>query len=153
MLTKLRMYITSDDFEITRHISSVLHGVIMSAIDTDYANILHNSNLNPFSTSLVKNGDEWCWTVATVGQEAYDKIFKVLADKSFSSFVLTSKENAVVNIVKKETFEIPVENLLKATFNDEPSSVLKISFDTPAALKAEMTMLLFPTCTLFFKVL
>ena len=29
MLTKLRMYITSDDFEITRHISSVLHGVIM----------------------------------------------------------------------------------------------------------------------------
>ena len=136
MLTKLRMYITSDDFEITRHISSVLHGVIMSAIDTDYANILHNSNLNPFSTSLVKNGDEWCWTVATVGQEAYDKIFKVLADKSFSSFVLTSKENAVVNIVKKETFEIPVENLLKATFNDEPSSVLKISFDTPAAFKS-----------------
>ena len=45
--------------------------------------------------------------VATVGQEAYDKIFKVLADKSFSSFVLTSKEKAVVNIVKKETFEIP----------------------------------------------
>ena len=85
MLTKLRMYITGDNFEITRHISSVLHGVIMSVIDTDYASILHNSNLNPFSTSLVKNGDEWCWTVATVGQEAYDKIFKVLADKSLGN--------------------------------------------------------------------
>lgn len=153
MLTKLRMYITSDDFEITRHISSVLHGVIMSVIDTDYANILHNSNLNPFSTSLVKNGDEWCWTVATVGQEAYNKIFKVIADKSFSSFVLTSKENAVVNIVKKETFEIPVENLLKATFNDEPSSVLKSHLTHLLLLKAKTTMLLFPTCTLFFKVL
>lgn len=151
MLTKLRMYITGDNFEITRHISSVLHGVIMSVIDTDYASILHNSNLNPFSTSLVKNGDEWCWTVATVGQEAYDKIFKVLADKSFSSFVLTSKENAVVNIVKKETFEIPVENLLKATFNDEPSSVLKISFDTPAAFKSKNDYVIVPDLHLVFQ--
>mgnify|MGYP002114963502 CR=1 FL=1 len=86
-----------------------------------------------------------------VGQEAYDKIFKVLADKSFSSFVLTSKENAVVNIVKKETFEIPVENLLKATFNDEPSSVLKISFDTPAAFKSRNDYVIVPDLHLVFQ--
>lgn len=145
------MYLSSNDFEINRHISSVLHGVIMSVIDTDYANILHNNNLNPFGMSLIKCGDEWCWTVATVGREAYDKIFKILVDKNFSSFVLTSKDNAVVNIVRKEISEIPVENLLKATFNDEPSSVLKISFDTPTAFKSRNEYVIVPDLQLVFQ--
>lgn len=151
MLAKLKMYVTSDDFEITRHISSLLHGVIMSVIDTNYAYNLHNSGLNPFSISLTKAGDEWCWTVCTVGIEAYNKIFKVLADESFSSFTLMYKDGAVVNIIKKEISEIPLEKLLKTTFFDEPSSILKISFNTPTAFKRQGDYVIMPELRLIYQ--
>jgi CRISPR-associated endoribonuclease Cas6 len=40
---------------------------------------------------------------------------------------------------------------LKATFNDEPSSVLKISFDTPAAFKSRNDYVIVPDLHLVFQ--
>lgn len=151
MLSKLKLYISSDDFEITYHITSLLHGVIMSIIAPEYAEFLHSGGLNPYSISLKKEADSWCWTIATVGKEAYENITKVLLDDSFTTFTLIYKNNAVVRIDKKVLCTENANNLFNCYTFDNNSNIIKVEFSSPTAFKSNGQYVFFPDLFLIYQ--
>ena len=150
MIATIKMYIASDDFEITYHIPSVLHGVLMSVIDSDYAQHLHMNRLNPYSMFISKNNGQWCWTVSAVGREACEKIINVLADNSFKEFVITHKNNARVNILKKELFTVSSSDFIASATGADNSKYIKLRFISPTAFKSNNRYVCFPDLYLIY---
>ena len=72
MLAELKMELKNDSLDFRQ--SSNLQGVIMERIDSDYADVLHSSRLNPYSQCLIREGEKKIWYIRTVTQEAYEKI-------------------------------------------------------------------------------
>lgn len=151
MLATIKMYLATDDFEITRHISSVLHGVLMSVIDTDYAQKLHMNKLHPYSMYISKNCEKWCWTVTAVGGEACEKIINVLSNDSFSSFVITHKDNARVNILKKELLAESCSDFTASAIGKDNSKYINLRFISPTAFKSNGRYISFPDLSLIYK--
>lgn len=151
MIATIKMYISSDDFEITYHIPSVLHGVLMSVIDSDYAQQLHMNRLNPYSMFISKNNGQWCWTVSAVGREACEKIINVLAHDSFKEFVITHKNNARVNILKKELFTESASDFIVSATGTDNSKYIKLRFISPTAFKSNNQYVFFPDLYLIYK--
>lgn len=151
MLSKIKMYIKTDDFRISNHISSLLHGVLMSVIDSDYAQVLHMGGLNPFAMSLFKENDVWCWTVSAAGNEACEKIIRPLADERFDSFVVTYKNNATVNIIKKELTTQKVADFAAQATDGEIPKTFTLRFLTPTAFKGNGRYVNFPDLSLIYK--
>lgn len=151
MLSKLKLYISSDDIEITYHISSLLHGVMMSVISPEYAEFLHSGGLNPFSINLKKEADGWCWTIATVGKEAYQNIINVLLDGSFTEFTLTHKNNAVVRIDKKILYTESAGKLFSGSVKGSSSNTIKLEFATPTAFKSRGELVTYPDLHLIYQ--
>lgn len=151
MLAKLKMYIESDDFEISYHITSLLHGVLMSCIDSEYADVLHSNNLNPFSISLEKEQNNWCWTISTVGREAYDKIISVFNHNDYNSFVLTYKNNAVVNIIKKQLSIEYSSEIIKESLDIYNEKSVRVRFISPTAFKSNGEYIFYPDLYLIFR--
>lgn len=151
MLSKIKMYIKTDDFRISNHISSLLHGVLMSVIDSDYAQVLHMGGLNPFAMSLLKENDVWCWTVSAAGNEACEKIIRPLADEHFDSFVVTYKNNATVNIIKKELTTQKVADFAAQATDGEIPKTFTLRFLTPTAFKSNGRYVNFPDLSLIYK--
>lgn len=151
MLATIKMYISSDDFEISYHIPSVLHGVLMSLIDCDYAQQLHLNRLNPYSMFISRNNGQWCWTVSAVGKEACEKIINVLACNDFREFVITHKNNARVNIIKKEIFSQSVSDFMALSAGTDNSGYIKLRFISPTAFKSSNQYVFFPDLYLIYK--
>lgn len=151
MLSKIKMYIKTDDFRISNHISSLLHGVLMSVIDSDYAQVLHMGGLNPFAISLFKENEVWCWTVSAAGNEACEKIIRPLADERFDSFVVTYKNNATVNIIKKELTTQKVADFAAQATDGEIPKTFTLRFLTPTAFKSNGRYVNFPDLSLIYK--
>lgn len=151
MLGKIKMYIKTDDFKISNHISSLLHGVLMSVIDSDYAQFLHMGGLNPFAMSLFRENGDWCWTVSATGKEACEKIIRPLADEHFDSFVVTYKNNATVNIIKKELRTQKVADFAAETAGGEIPKAFMLRFITPTAFKSNGRYVNFPDLSLIYK--
>lgn len=151
MLSKIKMYIHSDDFEITRHITSILHGVLMDIVSVEYADFLHSGGLNPYSMYLSKENNEWCWTVCTVGKTSHNEIIQKLADSNFTKFTVKHKDNAVIYINKKEVATQSAESVVLKPFNNDISKVFKIHFITPTAFKSGGRYVNYPDLFLIFQ--
>ena len=150
MLAKLKLYISSGDFEITYHISSLLHGAMMSIIKPEYAEFLHSGGLNPFSINLKKDTNGWCWTVATVGKEPYENIIKPLLDESFIEFTLIHKNNALVKIDKKILYTESVDKLFSGCITSNTSNNIKLEFSAPTAFKSKGELVTYPDLHLIY---
>ena len=57
MLAKLEMILEGEEIDYRN--SSNLQGVLMERIDTEYAEILHEQRLNPYSQYLIKNENQY----------------------------------------------------------------------------------------------
>lgn len=148
MIAKLKIYINSEDIDITYHITSLLHGVIMENISTEYADELHNNQLNPYSQYLTKDNNQWCWVVSAVGKEAIENIINVLNNASFSSFRLKHKNNALITIVKKELNTVSINELTSISIDD--TKTIKINFSSPTAFKSNGIYINFPDVYLIY---
>ena len=65
MLAKLEMILEGEEIDYRN--SSNLQGVLMERIDTEYAEILHEQRLNPYSQYLIKNENQYIlWLIITI---------------------------------------------------------------------------------------
>lgn len=61
-------------------IGSLLQGVMMGAIDGEYANQLHESNLHSYSQYITEGAEGIEWTISVLDQEAKEKILQPLSE-------------------------------------------------------------------------
>ena len=79
--------------QISYQQSSNLQGVIMEQIDTEYAQKLHESKLNPYSQYLLKENGKINWYIKTTSEEAYEKI--ILPMSKLSEITVKKKEMTI----------------------------------------------------------
>ena len=115
--------------------SSLMHGLIMEHIDTDYAEQIHSQQLRVFSQAVrFENGKNY-WTITTLNDEAYEKIMLPLL--SMSSGEVVQKDDTLF-FESAEISNTSYEKLFtKHYIYSEPSRYIKLETLTPVAFKVD----------------
>ena len=114
--------------------SSLLQGVLFENIDSEYASIMHQQNLHPYSQFFNIEDDKMYWYVNAIDEEAYEKIIEKLLKPEFSGFKI-KKDNIDVNIVNKNIRTIYKKELSDEFYNKDADRVIEINLLTPMAFK------------------
>lgn len=142
MLAELRMELETENEELSFYQSSNMQGVLMEQIASNYAEILHEQRLNPYSQYL-ELGEKKYWIVKTLTKEAYENIIKPLLSEQFRKFDI-EKKHIHVKVIKKELMIRDKKELLKNFYEGECNRFLNIEFLTPTAFKSNGSYLILP---------
>lgn len=79
----IELEITADpSIKIVQSIGSVLHGVLMELVGTEYAGQLHETGLRPYSQYIYFNKEkgQYIWRLSAVTAEAVERILRTVLD-------------------------------------------------------------------------
>lgn len=133
MLSKLIIKLEKKD-GLNQNIGSLLQGVIMEKLETEYIEKLHSSELNPYSQNVIFYEAYIQWTICTMTKEAREKIAIRLLSDSEQTITLDYKKISL-KILSKELQEISYEELMNQTYFGKCSPYLNLSFESPNAFK------------------
>lgn len=146
MYAELKMELDNETLDYKQ--SSNLQGVIMEHIEEEYAEILHQSNLKPYSQCVVKQDDKRIWYIRTVTQKAYKKMIIPLSQ--LNEFEIKNGQ-IHVNIVRRN-FETRAENELLKEFYEIPANrFLNLTFQTPTAFKSNGKYVFYPDIRMIYQ--
>lgn len=146
MYAELKMELDNETLDYKQ--SSNLQGVIMEHIEEEYAEILHQSNLKPYSQCVVKQDDKRIWYIRTMTQEAYKKMIIPLSQ--LNEFEIKNGQ-IHVNIVRRN-FETRAENELLKEFYEIPANqFLNLTFQTPTAFKSNGKYVFYPDIRMIYQ--
>lgn len=139
-----------DDDSIDYRKSSNLQGVLFENISTEYAEILHEQNLHPYSQYLEKTSDKILWHINTLDDEAGCQIIDTLKKDEFSSFVI-KKTNQKINIISKTEHSVNQSDLMKEFYDNESQRYLDLRILTPTSFKQQGRYVIYPDLRLIFQ--
>lgn len=146
MYAELKMELDNETLDYKQ--SSNLQGVIMEHIEEEYAEILHQSNLKPYSQCVVKQDDKRIWYIRTLTQEAYKKMIIPLSQ--LNEFEIKNGQ-IHANIVRRN-FESRAENELLKEFYEIPANrFLNLTFQTPTAFKSNGKYVFYPDIRMIYQ--
>jgi CRISPR-associated endoribonuclease Cas6 len=131
------------DLPFTVNHSSLYHGVLMEQTDAEYAEILHDVGLKPYTQHIEKYGDKTIWIVTTLTKEAKERIVDRIYRKKPDYFELKDK-NIKLRVESMRHEETTYDSLVEKTYFGENSRLLDVQFKTPTAFKSEGTYVYFP---------
>ena len=149
MLASLKLELRTDKDNLSVLQSSNLQGVIMQKIDTNYAERLHVSSLNPYSQYL-RTGDETIWYINALTNEAYEEIIQPLMNPEFRAFRIEKKE-LDVSIVSRELVMKDESELLSEFYEKPMERQISIEFLTPTSFKSNGNYIIFPELRLIYQ--
>lgn len=132
MLAKLEMRLDKYE-ELSRHMASSFHGVLMEQLPEKYADELHLSKLHPYTQHLEKRDSQWYWIVTALNEETATRMLKG-ALMNLSEFTL-KKHQLTVRILEKQYEEMADQELAHAFYQEKASRYITIHFMTPTAFK------------------
>lgn len=135
-LTELRIYLNSEDAEdFTFNKASILQGVIMEKIDSEFAIKMHENGLKPYSQCIrMEEKQKVVWYIRSLNVEAKQYIIQPLLSDTFQSFYL-EHDKKQIRIVSKELLELSVHDLFQKFYTETVSNHFIIEFLTPTAFK------------------
>ena len=146
MYAELKLELDNETLDYKQ--SSNLQGVIMEHIEEEYAEILHQSNLKPYSQCVVKQDDKRIWYIRTLTQEAYKKMIIPLSQ--LNEFEIKNGQ-IHANIVRRD-FESRAENELLKEFYEIPAHrFLNLTFQTPTAFKSNGKYVFYPDIRMIYQ--
>lgn len=143
MIATLTIKLKKED-DITYQISSLLHGFLMTNINYEYGEFLHQSNLKPYSQHLEISRDECLWSINTLNKQAYENIIKPMLNENITSVYLANRD-VRVDIISKEVSVMSYEQLMEKTFFASCSRYINLKFTTPTAFKSDGEYIFYPT--------
>ena len=151
MLSTLDIELNTEE-KINYNIGSLLHGLLMQKIDTNYVDFLHNNSLNPYSQYILKTDRPNCyiWRISTLNQLAYENIIQPLLSDSSKSYVLNNR-NIELKIAKKTIMpNTSYEELANKCFENETRKKITLKFITPTTIKTNGDYQIFPSLAAFY---
>ena len=145
MYAKLSLELENN--EIGYFQSSNLQGVMMEAIDSEYAELLHRNQLNPYSQFVTKEDGKTIWHIHTVSEEAYEKILLPVA--KLSSVYIRQKDKEI-KIGKRELNTCLEKELLDEFYGEKCEKYLNVSFLTPTSFKRDGKYVNYPDLRLIY---
>lgn len=151
LLANLKIELTTNDQNFSVYKSSNMHGLLMELIDTNYAEILHNSSINPYSQFL-EISDKCIWHINTLTEESYLKIIKPILDSKYENFLL-KKNNIILKIISKTLVSKPKDVLVDNFYRDNGpvDRYINIKFITPTSFKSNNKYVNFPDLKLIYQ--
>lgn len=145
MYAELELEISSD--LLTYRNSSNLQGVIMETIPEEYAALLHQGHMNPYSQFLLTEQERKRWFIRTMNKEAYENL--LLPMKKLDEFSLKSGQISARITERTERFSSE-DDLVKEFFDDDGPHNLEIRFLSPTAFKKDGRYVIYPDLKLIY---
>lgn len=123
--------------------ASLMQGVLMEWLDSDYAEKLHSGGWNPYAQYLEKVDGAWHWIVKMFDEEACQNISKALLDETKKSVYLRH-EGTEIHILNRKIDIIETEDLLNQYYFQDAPKQIRIRFKTPTAFKRQGDYLFYP---------
>ena len=134
MLTKLRITFKNADInDINVNASSLFHGFIMQVINCEYAEILHENNIKPYSQHICIENNKPVWEINTLTEEAYIRINKVLYDNVNSVYL--KQRNSTLYVDGKAIETLTYEDLHLKNHNIDYMKGIRFAVCTPMSFK------------------
>lgn len=134
-LVELKLVLKSEESgDLNFNKASLLQGVIMQQIDSEYAAILHDQGLKPYSQCIRMEQDKPVWYIRALSSDAEKNIIQPLLADSFQTFYLEHDEKKI-NIIDKFYDSLPVDHLFQMFYSETSSRYYTIEFQTPTAFK------------------
>lgn len=152
-LYRLRMWLDIGDWDYQDfgyNKSSLFHGALMQLISKDYAELMHQEGLRPYSQHVGWSNGRPIWEICTLTNQAYEEIIKPLLDEGFESIELEHNLRRI-GIKDKVLEELSVSDMLDNVYGDNSENIFIISFDTPTAFKREGKYINFPDLYLLYR--
>ncbi|MCI8634682.1 MAG: CRISPR-associated endoribonuclease Cas6 [Eubacterium sp.] len=149
MLVELRMKLDTCESDFGYYQSSILQGILMEQMDTNYARRMHEQGWRPYSQYL-DTGSCKEWVVKTCTQEAYQEIILPLLSAQFTQFTI-EKKNMQIKILEKNSKIIPKKELLEEFYSNSCSHYLNFAFLTPASFKSNGRYIIMPDARYIFQ--
>ena len=134
-LSELKLTLTTPNEQmLTYDKGSLFHGVIMENIDLEYAELLHQNSVNPFSQFVRCENGINIWHIRTLTNIAREKIISPILKTDFSNITL-KHDNLTLEIKNKDLQEITVNSLVENFYEEDCSRLVEINFLSPTAFK------------------
>lgn len=133
---------------LNQSVGSIMQGVMMEHISTDYAGKLHEQGLNPYSQYSVfdRKKNILTWTLNTLNEEAGEKIIDVLMENLPTVIRLKKKQCNLTLISKQITNETNYEKLAAQYLNSDCPAFRRVDFKfiTSTSFKNNHEYVIFP---------
>ncbi|NLJ57400.1 MAG: CRISPR-associated endoribonuclease Cas6 [Tissierellia bacterium] len=150
LLGKLEIILENEDKErLNYNISSLFQGVLMEAIDIEYAESLHNTGLKPYSQYLEFENNLLKWTIHTLTEEAKNQIINPLLNNLQE--VNLKHKNLRLKVLEKKVSIKTYEQLLNEKYFSQGNPYIDIDFITPTAFKSKGKYVFYPNLRLVFQ--
>lgn len=124
---------------------SVLQGVLLEDIESQYVEKLHNMKYNPYSQYIYLNEDnEYVWRINTIGEEAYNNILKNnILNKQF---IVVKQKDIQIDIIEKKLISFTnINELFKKWFIcNDASNTIRYKILTPVSYKINNKYVIVP---------
>ena len=129
---------------------SLMQGMMMQKIRPAYAELLHRSELKPYSQYLRNGTNGNVWILQTLTPDAAEEIWNKAELRTLSQFCLEHRD-VNVQVTERKFEHLSEEELLEQTFFHTCPRKAVIHFVTPAAFKSNGSYLNYPTIRRIFQ--
>lgn len=143
MLTRMEYHL-QQGLPLSCHSASLFQGMLMQRIEPVYGEILHRSELKPYSQYLNCQANHTVWVLQTLTDDAANQLITkpgLLADDT----IYIERLDMVVKITAVQRKSLSHEKLLQQTFFSECPRTVKLRFVTPTAFKVQGRYQIYPT--------
>lgn len=134
-LVELKLILEDEEaMELNFNKASLLQGVIMQQIDSEYATMLHSQGLKPYSQCIRLEQNTPIWYIRTLSTEAEKNIIQPLLSDGFQEFYLEHDEKKI-SIKDKSYTSTPINKLFQTFYTETSPRFYTIEFQSPTAFK------------------
>lgn len=142
MLFRFELILKCEKNFASYNMGSLMHGVLMERIQTEYADKLHEDGLKPFSQYVLPCDEGMKWTVNCLNDECAEQFDRAFIHGSGSIF-LKSKDMEL-DIVSRSMSSMSYKRLIETSYFGEVSRFACIKFKTPCSFKNDGKYMIFP---------
>ena len=132
------------------YLASLMQGVLMEQVETDFARSLHENRIHPYSQYVLATGNDITWTVNALSDEGKCQLIDPLMENLKETIFLSHREETL-QILEKSLVRADYEELIEKYYFGNCRRDLHISFLTPTSFKQNGKYCIFPTARLFFQ--
>lgn len=148
MITRLELLLKTDGEKKLRHSDGTFfQGYLMSLLNSDYVEWLHNNSLNPFSQYVFYDKEKDCcvWRIATLNEEAKKYIITPLLNLDLKEFHIDGSDTDYKVLSKGITMETDYQAISDKYFlSDRNLRYINISVLSPVTFKSNERYQNFP---------
>ena len=123
---------------------SLMQGLLMEQIHTEYAEKLHQSKMHPYSQHLTFEPDKICWKISTLTQEAREQIILPFLTQKTDKLKIKHLDLELI-VQNKNMKELNYDVLMDKTYFGRCKPYITLDFITPTAFKVDGKYQFYPT--------